>query len=188
MVPFYVQKVVKVGFPVCIITDQERTAIYRVVVYGFFYVQHRHCKLCAVSVPAVLCIHLVLFFDILAPFAVLGKEQHFVKVRCGLHLYQTQFSLHTLCVFRASILSGQVLPNIYGLCVHQDSRKRVFGIHQCFQIRLRYTVIPCILLRIKYRHSLPSNIPDRIPDIGVCRGGLVVHVFELAAVKGDICF
>ena len=36
------------------------------------------------------------------------------------------------------------------------------------------------------RPVLPLDLPDRIPDIGVCRGGLVVHVFELAAVEGDI--
>ena len=36
------------------------------------------------------------------------------------------------------------------------------------------------------RPVLALDLPDRIPDIGVCRGGLVVHVFELAAVEGDI--
>lgn len=82
---FYVHKVVQIGFSVCVIANQKRSAVNRVMVYGFSYVQNRQSKPGAVSIPSVFRILLVLVLNIFAPLAVLCQQQHLVQVGGHLH-------------------------------------------------------------------------------------------------------
>lgn len=63
----HIQQVVQVRSAICVVSDQKRTAIDRVVVYGFFRVQDRNGELRLVPIPAVLCIPAVLRLHISPP-------------------------------------------------------------------------------------------------------------------------
>lgn len=63
----HIQQVVQVRSAICVVPDQKRTAIDRVVVYGFFCVQDRNGELRLVPIPAVRCIPAVLRLHISLP-------------------------------------------------------------------------------------------------------------------------
>lgn len=115
---FYIEKVIQIRFPICIIADQKRPTVDGIVVYGFFCVQNRNGKFRIISIPAVLGVLGVLGLYIFPPLSVFGQQQHFIQIGGRLHFDFTQRRLHGLCVFRRFILSRKVFPHKDGLCVH----------------------------------------------------------------------
>lgn len=57
---FYVNKVIKIGFPVGVIAYEQRPAVDSIVVYGFFCVQNRNRKLRIIPIPSILCVFISL--------------------------------------------------------------------------------------------------------------------------------
>ena len=139
---FYVKQVIKIGFPIRIIPDQQRPVIDRIVVYGFFYIQNRDGKLRLIPVPSVLCVSGVLRFYVFPPLSVFCQQQHLVQVGRRLHLYCAQTARHALCVLGTFVFPGQVFAEIHRLRVGQNCGKRVLRINQRFQISFRRREFP----------------------------------------------